>query len=106
MAIEWVAISAVVGAYLRKYAAERAEKLATRYADGVFAKTYRRLVPDGKLVQANEAFVTRFSKELDSAVDLPTLLAEGYQEALKLFLSNPSVQDALLAPLDGESQLN
>ena len=50
--------------------------------------------------------MTRFSKELDSAMDLPTLLAEGYQEALKLFLSNPSVQDALLAPLDGESQLN
>ena len=106
MAIEWVAISAVVGAYLRKYAAERAEKLATRYADGVFAKTYRRLVPDAKLVQANEAFVTRFGKELDSAMDLPTLLAEGYQEALKLFLSNPSVQDALVAPLDGQSELN
>jgi len=50
MAVEWVAISAAVGAYLRKYAGERAEKLANRYADGVFAKTYRRLVPDAKLV--------------------------------------------------------
>lgn len=99
MAIEWFAISAAVSPYLKKYAAERAERLAANYADGVFAKIYRRVVPDEKLVKANEAFVTRFGKELDSAVDLPTVTGGPYQEALRQFLSNPSVQDAIQAPL-------
>ena len=106
MAIEWVAIAAAVTPYLKKYATNRAEKLAAKYTDGLLASAYRRLVPDEKLLKANEAFVTRFSKELDSAIDLPTLTAEPYDEALQLFLCNPSVQDALQAPLDGQTQLD
>lgn len=81
MAIEWLAISAAVIPHIRKYAADRAGKLAGQYADGVLAKIYRRIVPDEKLVKANEAFVTRFSKELDSSMDLPTLQAAPYHEA-------------------------
>jgi predicted NACHT family NTPase len=106
MAIEWLAISAAVIPHIRKYAADRAAKLAGQYADGVLAKIYRRVVPDEKLVKANEAFVTRFSKELDSSMDLPTLHGAPYQEALQLLLGNPSVQDALQSPLDGESELD
>jgi hypothetical protein len=102
MAIEWIAISAAVIPHVKKYAANRADKLA----DGVLAKTYRRLVPDEKLVKANQTFVSRFGKELDSAIDLATLTAEPYQRALEIFLSSPSVQDALQAPLDGHSDLD
>ncbi|MGA2267492.1 MAG: hypothetical protein ABSH44_03380 [Bryobacteraceae bacterium] len=39
-------------------------------------------------------------------MDLPTLHDVPYQEALQLFLGNPSVQDALQSPLDGESELD
>jgi hypothetical protein len=106
VAIEWLAISAAVIPHIKTCAADRAEKLAEKSADNVLAKIYRRVVPDEKLVKANEAFVSRFGKELDSAMDLATLNAETYQEALKLFLGNPSVQDAIQAPLDGRSELN
>ncbi len=106
MLIEWAAISAAVTPHIQKYAAERAEKLAGKYADGIFAKTYRRIVPDQKLVKANQAFVTRFDDELDTAMDMPTLNAKPYEDALKLFLANPYVQDAIQAPLDGESKLD
>ena len=106
MAIEWIAISTAVLPYVKKYAADRAERLATQSADGALAKIYRRIVPDEKLAKANESFVTRFGKELDSAMDLPTLSAESYEEALKAFLENPSVQDTILAPLDGRSEMD
>jgi hypothetical protein len=46
-------------------------------------------------MRANEVFVTRFGKELDGAIDLPTLTAESYREALKGLLSNWTVQDKL-----------
>ena len=46
MAIEWVAISAAVIPYLRKYASDWAGKLATQSADGALEKLYRRVVPD------------------------------------------------------------
>ena len=106
MAIEWVAISAAVIPFLRKYASDWAVKLATKSADSALEKLYRCVIPDEKLVKINEAFVSRFSKELDSAMDLPTLTADAYRDALKEFLLNPSVQDALQAPLDGESELD
>lgn len=101
MAIEWIAISAAVIPYLEKYAADRAERLA----DSVFAKAYRRVVPDQKLIRANQTFVVRFGKELDSSIDLATLTTKAYQEALQFFLQSPSVQDLLQAPLDGYSDL-
>jgi hypothetical protein len=94
MAIEWVAISAAVIPFLKKYAADRCGKLA----DGVLAGVYRRIVPDEKLEKANEAFVTQFSKELDSAIELPTVQARAYQKALKRFLSNPSVAQGPRGP--------
>ena len=75
-------------------------------ADGLLARTYRRLVPDEKLVRANETFVSRFSKELDSAIDLATLNAEPYQLALQQFLESPTVQEVIQAPLDGQSELD
>ena len=104
--IEWAAISAVVGGYLKKYASERMERLASEQADGALAKVYRRFVPDKNLEKVNEIFVTRFQKELDSAIDVPTLTAKAYREALQTFLCNDYVQDALQAPLDGESELD
>jgi len=102
VAIAWIAISAVVIPHLKKYAANRADKLA----DHVLAKTYKRLVPDEKLAKANQTFVVRFGKELDSAIDLATLNTAVYQQAVETFLSNPSVQDVLQAPLDGQSDLD
>ena len=58
------------------------------------------------LAKANEAFVARFIKELDSSIDLPTLYAQPYQDALASFLHNHAVQGLILAPLDGESELD
>ena len=104
--LEWAAISAAAIPHIRKYAADRVEKLASEYADGLFAKTYRRIVPDEKLVKANEAFVANFSNELDSSMDLPSLSEQAYQDALKDFIANPYVQDAIQAPLDGECKLD
>ena len=106
MAVEWVAIAAAIAPHIKKFAAERAEKLAAKSADGVLAKLYRRVLPDEKAVRANEAFLSRFGKELESWIELDTLLAEPYREALKRFLKNPSVQDSLMAPLDGKSELD
>jgi hypothetical protein len=100
--IEWVAVAAAVGPHIKNYAAARADKIA----DGVLARTYRRILPGEKLLKANEAFVARFGKELDSTVDLSTLTARPYQDALKVLLANPSTQDVLTAPLDGSSELN
>src|SRR4051794_25834888 len=107
MPIEWMAISAAVMPVIQKYLTGRAEKLGESYADRAFAKVYRRFVPPEKLVKANEAFVLRFGKELDSAMDLPTtLMAEPYQRALETFLCNDSVQEWIQAPLDGRSELD
>ena len=106
MAVEWVAIAAAIAPHIKKFAAERAEKLAAKAADGVLAKLYRRVLPDEKAVRADKAFLSRFGKELESWIELDTLLAEPYREALKHFLKNPSVQDSLMAPLDGKSELD
>jgi hypothetical protein len=106
MVIEWVAISAAVIPHIKRYAADRAEKLASKYSDGLLAGTYRRIVPDEKLVKANEAFVLRFSKELEYVNDLPTLNTPAYEQALQVLLSNQSVQEALHAPLDAQSELD
>ena len=102
MPIEWAVISALVIKFLKTYAAGRAKELAKQQLDSVFAKI---TTPD-TLTQLNEAFAIRFGKELDSVIDLPTLEAEPYRQALQLFLPNPSVQDILLAPLDGESPVD
>jgi hypothetical protein len=102
MPIEWIAISAAVAPHVKKYAAGRADRLA----DGALARAYRRIMPDEKLMRANEAFVTRFSKELDSAADLATLNAEPYQMALQEFMANPTVQEAIQSPLDGQSEFD
>ncbi|MDQ6760718.1 MAG: hypothetical protein M3Z32_12770 [Acidobacteriota bacterium] len=56
------------------------------------AKAYRRIIPEPKLVKANEAFVLRFSEELNSTMDLATLNAGPYANALAIFLSNDAVQ--------------
>ena len=102
MPIEWAAISAAVVPFLKNYARRQAEKLA----DSGLGEIYRRVVPDEKRNKANDAFVTRFGKELESAMDLPTLQAGAYQDALEAFLCNDSVQDAIQAPLDGQSELD
>ena len=106
MPIEWAAVSAVLLPHVTKYAREMGIKLASTYSDGVLSKLYRSIVPEEKLVQANQAFVLRFGKELDYAIDLPTISAEVYKTALAVFLRNDSVQDALQAPLDGQSDLD
>jgi hypothetical protein len=104
--VEWIAISSLLTPFLTEYAKTRAAKLAEHQADGLIAKAWQRIVPGRKLIAANEAFVTRFGKTLDSAIDLPTLTANAYQAALAAFLKNPSAQDLILAPLDGESALD
>jgi hypothetical protein len=93
-------------AHIKKLAAERAEKLAAKAGDEALAMLYSRLVLEDKLVKANELFVTRFSKELDSTMDLPTLSSNEFSQGLKRFLENPTVQDALVAPMDAHSELD
>jgi GTPase SAR1 family protein len=104
--IEWVVISAAVTPHIKKYVTEKAAKLAKESTNSTLAKIYRRHVPSEKLVKATEAFVIRFSKELDSAADLPTLTLPAYRDALKTFLCDPDVLEALETPLDSQSELN
>jgi len=106
MDISWIPLSPSVIKYVEKFALSQAEKLAAKQADGMLARVYRKIVPDKRAEKANEAFVTRFAKELDSAMDLPTLQAETYKDALDQFLCNPTVQFLLLAPLDGTTELD
>ena len=106
MPIEWLTIATVLSPFLKDYAAHLTKSLAQESADGILGGLYSRFVPSEKLQLANESFVNRFSRELDSVIDLPTLSAASYQEALLLFLRNPSVQDALQRPLDGHSELD
>jgi hypothetical protein len=101
MVIEWAMISGVAVPHIKEFARNAGVKLAAKYSDGLFAEAYRRVVPDAKLVKANEAFVQRFSDELGSAMDLPTLNAAPYASALAAFLSNESVQSVLHAPQKG-----
>ena len=101
--IEWAAIAAAVAPYLKDYAKGRAKKLAGEQADNALSNLYAKLVPNKTLTQVNQAFATRFAKELDSSIDLPTLQSEPYKDALVQFLKNPSVQDLIQAPLDGDT---
>ena len=97
MPIEWATISAVVLPFLKDYIRDRAKQLARQKLDD----TFKNITTKDTLTKLNETFTDRFSKELDSAIDLPTLEAEPYQQALKAFLRNHAVQDLLQAPLDG-----
>ncbi len=106
MPFDVMSISTSIFPFLKALASGLAEKLATRYADKSLADTYRLLVPDQKLLKANQAFVSRFSKELDSSVDLETLNGEAYRTALESFLKNPTVQEEIQLPLDGQSGLD
>lgn len=106
MLIEWAVISAAVVPHTKKYVAEKAGKLAKDYTDSKLSQLYKRLVPDQKLIKATEAFVVGFDKELYSAADVPTLTIPAYVEALKTFLADPDVLEALESPLDGESKLD
>jgi len=102
MPIEWATISAVVLPFLKDYIRDRAKQLARQKLDD----TFKNITTKDTLTKLNETFTDRFSKELDSAIDLPTLEAEPYQQALKAFLRNHAVQDLLQAPLDGQSPVD
>ncbi len=106
MAVEWASISAAVVPIVKKYVAETAGKLATKYGEAGLARLYRGLVTDEKAISANETFVLRFNEELERVADFPTLTAAAYCQALQNFLSNSYVQSLIQAPLDGESELN
>ena len=106
MVIEWATISGVVLPALKKYASERAKKLESQCVDEGLSKLYQEIVGEKVLSAANNLFLARFNEELDRVVDLPTLNTSLYREALQKFLSNPSVQDIIQAPLDGESDLD
>src|SRR5215467_6699566 len=106
MLLEWAVISAAVTPHIKKYVTDKAAKLATDYADSNLAKLYKRLAPDQKLSRAVEAFVAAFDKELYSAIENPTLTGPAYQDALKLFLADPDVLEALEKPLDAQSELD
>ncbi len=101
MPLDPIAIAAAVLPSVTKFAADRVKKLAENEADGKLAALYNRLLPDEKLRKINETFANRFTKELESAMDLPTLQADSYARALTEFLKNPSVQDEIAKPLDG-----
>ena len=98
MPIEWLTIATVLSPFLKDYAAHLTKSLAQESADGILGGLYSRFVPSEKLQLANESFVNRFSRELDSVIDLPTLSAASYQEALLLFLRNPSVPRRTATP--------
>ncbi|MDA1313167.1 MAG: HEAT repeat domain-containing protein [Acidobacteria bacterium] len=102
MPIDWITIAAVVTPFLKAYIADRARQLAKQKLDD----TFKAVTTKDTLTKLNEAFTLRFGKELDSVIDLPTLAAEPYREALEAFLQNHSVQDVLQAPLDGQSPVD
>src|SRR5215475_5410329 len=106
MLLEWAVISAAVTPHIKKYVTEKAAKLATASADSAAAKLYKRLVPDQKLAKAVETFVAAFDKELYSAIENPTLTGPTYPEALKLFIVDPDVLEALENLLAAQSELD
>ena len=106
MLLEWAAISAAVIPYVRKHVADTAAKLADQTAGRLLVGTYKRLLPDDKLLKANKTFVDKFQKELAYSADLPTLNADAYNQALRSFLTNDVVQEELQRPLDGESTID
>ena len=98
MPIEWAMISGAVTAFAHKY-------LEHRLSD--FADGHLKLPGQSEILKrANQAFIDRFSKELDSLIDLPTITEEAYRAALQTFLLNPAVQDKLADTLDGWSDLD
>lgn len=98
MPIEWVMISGAVMGFARKY-------LEHRLSD--YADANLRLPGQTEILKkANQAFVDRFSRELDSVIDLPTVTEDSYQRALQTFLSHTEVQDKLAETLDGWSDLD
>lgn len=104
--LEWAAISAAVAPHIKKYVMEKAAKLVSGYADSTAAKLYKRLMPDQKLHKAVEAFVAAFDKELRSTIENPTLIGLTYSDALKIFLTDYDVLEALEKPLDAQSELD
>jgi hypothetical protein len=82
------------------------KKLLEKGEDAALAPLYAQLLPNEKLQRANREFVNCFTKELDKTIILPTLNAPQYAEALGAFLCNPTVQDAIRRPLDGESEFD
>src|SRR5579864_901581 len=104
--LEWTVISAAVAPYIKKYVTEKAAKLASGYADSTAAKLYKRLMPDEKLQKAVESFVAAFDKELRSTIQNPTLTGAAYHDALKIFLADYDVLEALEKPLDAQSELD
>jgi len=104
--LEWAVISAAVAPHIKKYVTEKAAKLASGYADSAAAKAYKRLMPDQKLQKAVESFVSAFDKELRSTIQNPTLTGPAYPDALKIFLADYDVLEALERPLDAQSELD
>src|SRR5579864_2512478 len=104
--LEWTVISAAVAPHIKKYVTEKAAKLASGYADSTAAKLYKRLMPDQKLQKAVESFVAAFDKELRSTIQNPTLTGSAYPDALKIFLADYDVLEALEKPLDAQSELD
>jgi hypothetical protein len=104
--LEWAVISAAVAPHIKKYVTEKAAKLASGYADSAAAKLYKRLMPDQKLQKAVESFVAAFDKELRSTIQNPTLTGPAYPDALKVFLADFDVLEALEKPLDAQSELD
>ena len=85
---------------------ERAKKLIEDTADAKIGNVFAKLVTIDKLKTINAIFVVRFTKELDSAIDLPTITAKSYAKDLGAFLQHPSVQERLIEPLDGHTRLD
>ncbi len=104
--LEWAVISAAVAPHIKKYVTEKAAKLASGYADSAAAKLYKRLMPDQKLQKAVESFVAAFDKELRSTIQNHTLTGPAYPAALKIFLADYDVLEALEKPLDAQSELD
>lgn len=104
--LEWAVISAAAAPHIKKYVTEKTAKLASGYADSAAAKLYKRLMPDQKLQKAVESFVAAFDKELRSTIQNPTLTGPAYPEALKIFLADYNVLEALEKPLDAQSELD
>jgi len=103
--LEWAAISAAVLPHALEFAKGRAKSLAEKAADSALGDLYRRLVPDATLAAVNEAFFKRFCVELESS-DFLTFTDDQTRHDLVQFLSNPSVQAAIQAPLDGQSSVD
>lgn len=100
--LEWATIAAAVTPFVKEHVSALLKKAGNKGAELVV----KRAQHEQKLLEVNRKFCERFSKELDSVIELETLTAPAFKEGLQRFMRSEAVQDLITAPLDAESTLD